>query len=128
MSENPRTAVLVAAHGSRVAESNSEVARLAARLADTMSRDHPVSHAFLEMADPSIPDAIDDLVRSGATRVVVIPYFLSAGRHVVEDIPALIEEARTRHPGVRVELTRHFGAEDGVPALLSQMVEAGSGR
>lgn len=121
MTDKPESAILLVAHGSRVETSNQEIAELAERLADRLGPGRMVRHAFLEMADPSIPRGIDGLVGEGARTVVVIPYFLSAGRHVLDDIPRLVDEARQRHPRVTIELTRHFGAEDGVPRLLSAM-------
>jgi len=115
-------AILLAAHGSRVVESNREVEELAGRLAAALPAGRVVRHAFLEMAPPSIPDTIDGLVGTGVRNVVVVPYFLSAGRHVREDIPEIIQAARQRHPGLKIEMTGHFGAQDGVPELLSAMV------
>lgn len=121
-------AVLLVAHGSRVPESNSEIEALATRLAGTLAPDTAVAHAFLELAPPSIPDAIDGLVRDGARRIVLIPYFLSAGRHVAEDIPAIVADARTRHPGLDIEITGHFGTQDHIPELLAGMVRDSGGR
>lgn len=116
------SAVLLVAHGSQVPESNAEIERLAARLAERLVPGRAVSHAFLELAEPSIPQGIDALVRAGAKRILVIPYFLSAGRHVGEDIPGLVEAARDRHPGLSIEMTEHFGAQGRVSEILSAMV------
>lgn len=117
-------AVLLVAHGSRVPESNSEIEGLAARLAGNVEPGLAVAHAFLELARPSIPEAIDALARTGARRIVLIPYFLSAGRHVAEDIPAIAADARERHPGLIIEITGHFGAQERVPELLAAMISA----
>lgn len=119
-------AVLLVAHGSRVPESNREIEILAARLARYVEPGPTVAHGFLELAQPSIPEAIDTLVRSGKRRIVVIPYFLSAGRHVAGDIPAIAADARARHPGLDIEVTGHFGAQDRVLELLAAMVPAAS--
>lgn len=116
------SAVLLAAHGSRVVESNREIEELTGRLAAALPAGRTVCHAFLEMATPSIPQAIDELAGTGVRDIVVVPYFLSAGRHVREDIPEIIEAARQRHPGLNIGMTGHFGAQDGVPELLSAMV------
>lgn len=115
-------AVLLAAHGSRVSESNAEIEALAARLARELGPDLVVSHAFLELVEPTIPDAIDGLVHAGVRRIVLIPYFLSAGRHVGEDIPAIVSDALARHAGLEVEVTAHFGADARVTELLAGMV------
>lgn len=124
--ETPQQAVLLVAHGSRVPESNSEFEALAARLARKVEPDCAVAYAFLELAQPSIPEALDALARSGVRRIVLIPYFLSAGRHVAEDIPAIAAAARARHPGLEIEITGHFGAQDQVLELLAAMVPAAS--
>ncbi|MDZ7840434.1 MAG: CbiX/SirB N-terminal domain-containing protein [Gammaproteobacteria bacterium] len=115
-------AVLLVAHGSRVPASNAEIEALAARLARRLGPDVMVTHAFLELASPAIPDAIDELAGRGARRIVLIPYFLSAGRHVGEDIPAIVADARRRHPALEMEITTHFGAVSAVPELLAGMV------
>ena len=72
--------LLVVAHGSRRAESNDEVRELAAKL-DKMEHGYDeVGAAFLELAEPLIPDGIISAIEKGADEVVVFPYFLSAGR------------------------------------------------
>ena len=55
----------------------------------------------MELAEPSIAQAIDKCVSAGAQSIVIAPYFLSRGRHVQEDIPALVDAAQHQHPGIR---------------------------
>lgn len=116
------SAVLLVAHGSRVAESNAEIEALSERLAGILVPVRTVRHAYLELAEPSIGEAIDALVGNGVVDIVVIPYFLAAGRHVREDIPAIVRAARERHPGLQIAMTDHFGARDRVLEVLSAMV------
>ena len=56
--------------------------------------------AFLELAQPSIPDAIEHCITQGLQEICVIPLMFFAGRHVKEDIPRFIQEAKTKHPEV----------------------------
>lgn len=121
--EKASGAVLLVAHGSRVPASNVEIEALAESLARRLGPEVTVTHAFLELARPPIPEAIDDLAGRGVRRIVLIPYFLSAGRHVGEDIPAIVADARRRHPALDVEITAHFGAGSAVPDLLVEMVK-----
>lgn len=121
------SAVLLIAHGSRVPESNAEIETMALRLAARLPSDCAAAHAFLELASPSIPEAVDTLAGAGIRHILLIPYFLAAGKHVAEDIPAIIEAARTRHPDLEIRMTGHFGAEDSVPGILTAMV-SGAGR
>lgn len=119
--EDAGAAVLLVAHGSRLADSNAEVEALAGRLARALGPRRRVCHAFLELASPSIDEAIDALVEAGVDHVILIPYFLAAGRHVLEDIPAIIRAARARHSGLDIQMTGHFGAQEGVLDLLCAM-------
>jgi sirohydrochlorin ferrochelatase len=112
-------ALLLVAHGSRREESNQEVRELAERLrAGSGGRFAWVGHAFLELAQPSIPEAVAAAAASGAREVLVLPYFLSAGRHVVKDIPEEVATALREHPEMRIEVAPYLGAMAGVSDLL----------
>jgi sirohydrochlorin ferrochelatase len=69
-----------------------------------------VEPAHMELAEPSIGAAFDACVASGATTVVVAPYFLWPGKHWDRDIPALAAEAADRHPHVRYLVAAPLGA------------------
>jgi sirohydrochlorin ferrochelatase len=114
-------ALLLVAHGSRREESNEEVRRLGQVLASYAGdRFHRVSCGFLEYATPGVVDGIGDCVAAGAREVVVLPYFLSAGKHVSEDIPQLVDQARRAHEGVAITLAPYVGSAAGlVQAILS---------
>ena len=111
--------LLVVAHGSRREESNDEVRDLTACLREQSADAYAqVVCAFLELAEPSIPDGIRNAIRAGAEQVTVVPYFLSAGRHVVKDIPAEIEVVRSESPDVEIVLAPYLGAAPGLTQLL----------
>lgn len=46
----------------------------------------------MELSEPSIQQAYKLCVEQGATQIICLPYFLSMGRHVKEDIPRLLAE------------------------------------
>jgi len=112
--------LLLVAHGSRRQASNDEVRALIGRLrAAAGSFDH-LDCALLELAEPSIADVLRQAIAKGASEVVVLPYFLSAGRHVVTDIPAEIEPVRKAYPSVDIFLAPYLGAAEGVVELLME--------
>jgi len=121
---NEPTVVFVA-HGSRAAEANQAHAAAAQRLARATRRQ--VIPAFLELTEPSIPDAIARAVDAGATHIVVLPFFLYPGRHLVEDIPALVAAASAAHPGVTVSLLDAFGADPVVVDVLAEQIRRATG-
>ena len=81
-----------------------------------------VATAFLELAEPSIPQAIDDAVKAGATRLTIMPYFLSAGRHVEEDVPAIINTAIKRYPHTDIVLTPYLGQSSAMVPMIKALV------
>jgi sirohydrochlorin ferrochelatase len=118
--------LLLVAHGSRREASNEEVRQVAAALApQAQGRFDTVACAFLEIAAPSIPEGIEMAVRGGATEVVVVPYFLSAGRHVAEDIPREVEGKQREHPQVRIRITPYLGLAGGITGMLLDLANAG---
>ena len=115
---NGPTAVLLIAHGSRQAAANDDLRALAARLADRGA--YPiVVPCFLELAEPDISAGGDRCVTRGAARVLMVPYFLSAGVHLRRDLTAARDELGRRHPGVEFRL----GAPLGPDPLLDRLVE-----
>ena len=114
--------VVVAAHGSRAPAANDAHQGVVNALAAVV--DLPVTPAYLELAEPSIPDAIDTAIASGAATVLVLPYFLHPGRHLTDDLPQIIREASGRHPASAVELLASFGSEPGLLEILVAQVNA----
>ena len=111
--------LVVVAHGSRRAESNEEIRALTRKLADGAGEHYRhVECAFLELAEPSIPDGLRNAISAGATEIVVLPYFLSAGRHVVTDIPEEVEKVRMESPSVSIIIAPYLGAAESLGDLL----------
>ncbi len=112
-------ALLLIAHGSRREPSNQEVRDLATRLERIAGdRIDLVVPAFLELAEPDISSGVERCVEAGATTVTAVPYFLAAGRHVVTDIPAELENASRLHPGVTILQSDYLGKHDILPEIL----------
>lgn len=107
------------AHGSRVSSSNDEVRELGARLANLAGgRFAYVSTAFLELAEPDITQGLNGCVAAGFNQVVVLPYFLAAGRHVRDDIPRIVEAFAADNPQVNVKVAPYLGRSDGLAQML----------
>lgn len=112
-------ALLLVAHGSRRKQSNDEVDQLAEKLRENCSGQYRIIHsAFLELADTLIPDGIKQCVDDGADSIIVLPYFLNSGRHVVEDIPEIVNDTKKLYPDVDIKIAPHLGASDLMMELL----------
>ena len=116
--------LLVVAHGSRRAESNQEIKSLtekvSQRCADKFDR---VECAYLELAEPLIPDAIRSLADNGAKSVLVVPYFLARGAHVASDIPEQINIAQQANPDLEIVVSDYLGAASEMPDLIVQLAD-----
>ena len=116
-----RTALILAAHGSRLQTSNDEVVEIANSLADSLHiSSGSIYAAFLELATPSIEESIDSAVADGHEQLTIIPYFLAAGRHVRADVPEIVSLARQKYPNIQIRLTEHLG----LSPLLNKAIRA----
>ena len=113
-----KTLVLVA-HGSRRQASNEEVKVLAEKIEKHLPEGFSgVTVAFLELASPSIEVAIDSSYQAGATELLVLPYFLSAGTHVAKDVPHEVAKAMDKWPDKQVDIVPHIGSLDAMIDLI----------
>lgn len=124
--EMPPTALLLIAHGSRRSEANAELAELA-RLLRPRVPEMLVETAYLELASPTIPEGVRRCVELGARRVALLPYFLSAGVHVTEDLEALREGFRREYPGVEFVLCPPLGLHPGMVEIVFDRLREGLG-
>jgi sirohydrochlorin ferrochelatase len=110
--------LLLAAHGTR----SPAGSRTTAALAEAVARRRPgtdVSLCFLDVADPPLAAALDSLADRP---VVVVPLLLSAGYHVLTDLPAVVAG---RHD---VAVARHLGPDPAIIAAVAERLEAAGGR
>ena len=111
--------LLIAAHGSRRASSNDELKLLVEKVTANLGVSFDgVEVAFLEFASPSIERALADFFNGQTTEVVVLPYFLSAGNHVVKDIPLEIQKVLDQWPDKKITVLPHIGALDAMAGVI----------
>ena len=82
----------------------------------------------MEIAEPSIADAVGKCASAGAKKIVIAPYFLSWGRHIQEDIPALVAAAQEQHPGIECVVADPIGLDPLMAQLIEMRVQNASGQ
>lgn len=117
-SKGARTLLLVA-HGSRRPEPAAELEALADMLAARLGA--RVATAYLELTPPTIPDGLRALLAEGHREIGVIPFFLSSGRHVLEDVPREVAEVVEEAKDARIELLPAVGLHPGMLGLLEEI-------
>ena len=113
-------AVIVFAHGSRDPLWRAPVEAVASAIAQ---RDPGTAAccAYLELCEPSLPDAAASLIRNGATDLRVLPLFFGMGKHAREDLPLLMEQLRQQHPQVRFTRLPTAGEDPRLTQLLAEL-------
>jgi len=117
----PETAVLLIAHGSRHAPANDDLHRMVARIAERGDY-RIVEPAFLELAEPDIASGGSRCVDRGASRVLMVPYFLSSGVHLLRDLTAARDDLKRRHPSVEFRLGPPLGPDPLLDKLVADRV------
>ena len=84
----------------------------------------PVRLAYLELMQPSLPQAGAELVAAGCSMLQVVPLFLGAGGHVRRDLPLLTDALQRAHPGLQVNLHPPIGEIDSVAAAMAEAAAA----
>jgi sirohydrochlorin ferrochelatase len=109
-------ALIVLGHGSRnpaaTGQFNELVELLRARRGDL------VLPAFMELAEPSLADAVRDAVAAGADAIVVQPCFLFDGMHIRRDIPEMLTAFAAAHPNVTFRFGRPLGPDARIADIL----------
>jgi precorrin-8X/cobalt-precorrin-8 methylmutase len=111
--------ILIISHGSPRAEANRGFEALVARVASRLEQ-ADVLPAFFSIVRPDIPDQVAALASRGLRRILLLPYFLYSGQHVTVDIPALLDQCRSRFPDVALEVLPNL---ENDPVLEDLLVE-----
>jgi sirohydrochlorin ferrochelatase/(2Fe-2S) ferredoxin len=119
--------IVLVGHGSRVAEANAAFLRFAELVREASGS--AVEPGFVELAEPTVPQAIERAASLGSREVVVLPFILFAAGHVKSDIPLHVQAARSRHPGFRFAQGTPIGLHPKVLEILDdRLAEALAGR
>ncbi|OGW42228.1 MAG: hypothetical protein A2X57_01420 [Nitrospirae bacterium GWD2_57_8] len=81
-----------------------------------------VEPAYLQHAQPGLADAVEAVVRRGAERIVIVPFFMLPGAHVTADIPAHVNSMRARYPAVEFSVTGPVGAHPLMATIVAELV------
>ncbi|HEX2181762.1 MAG TPA: CbiX/SirB N-terminal domain-containing protein, partial [Rubrobacteraceae bacterium] len=114
--EREETAVLIVGRGSSDPDANSDLAKMARLFFE--GRPYPlVETAFVSLAPPGVPDALDRCRRLGFRRVAVFSYFLFTG--VLEErIREQSEACAVENPGFEMRYAGYFGPDARVADLV----------
>lgn len=113
-------AIILFAHGSRDPLWHQPIQAVAQRI-QTRDAKVLVACAYLELTQPDLPQAAQQLIDQGATKLCIVPMFLGVGKHAREDLPVLVEALRRAHPAVEINCQSAVGEQAALLDLLADL-------
>jgi len=110
--------LILVAHGTRDPEGVNEFRAFAGKVGESLHH-WTVTPSFLELAEPSVLDAIERAVSLGASRVLVMPLLLAPAGHMKNDVASAVQVARQTYPAVEF----YYGAPLGVDARILSLLD-----
>lgn len=118
MNERLTAALILFAHGARDPAWAVPFERVLADVTARAPQRQPLL-AFLELMQPDLDQAIATQVERSFAAICIVPLFLGFGGHLRNDLPKIIEQARARHAGVRIEVAPPAGEDARVIDALA---------
>lgn len=115
-------AIILMGHGSRVPGAGKDMEEVANRLKE--KHGYPwVEICFVSRLGPHFPEIFEKCVKQGAQKVLVIPYFLHEGLHLLLDIPEMMQKEARKFPHVKLILGKSLGFGEGLVNIVKQRLE-----
>ena len=80
--------------------------------------DEAVRVAFMQFDGPTLPEVVEEGIRSGTASFRLLPLFMASAGHVEKDIKPLVAELAGRHPEVELTLMTPVGEDGLFPSLI----------
>jgi sirohydrochlorin ferrochelatase len=116
-----KEAIILLGHGSRVPDAGRHMELVAQGLKRKYGY-QIVEICYMSRLGPHFPETLEKCVIQGAAEVMVIPYFLHDGLHLVLDIPEMMQELAYKYPGVKVVLGKNLGFDEVLVDLVERRI------
>jgi sirohydrochlorin ferrochelatase/(2Fe-2S) ferredoxin len=116
---------LIVGHGSRIAGANQEFEALVAAYRE-LHPEHEVRLGYIELAAPSLDDALTALIVEGYSgTVVLLPLFLFQAGHAKNDLPLAIARARLAGARMPIVIAQALGVSHDMVQLYRGHLQTG---
>ena len=116
-----KTVLILIGHGSKLPY-NRETLEKIADIIRKGSKFDTVEIAFMVKNKPTIPQAIERVVKNGVEKIVLIPAFVAHGVHTKDEIPEIIKakqkELNLETKGVEVIYGEPLGADERIVEII----------
>lgn len=113
-----RTALVVVGRGSSDPDANGDFCKTARLIGEGRGL-QLVEPTFIGVTRPSVEETLDRVARHRPERVVVVPYFLFAGR-LMTKLAEQVGRFSSTYPWVRASLAPHLGRSSALEGLIDE--------
>ena len=110
-------ALILFSHGSLLCGAGEALDAHALRLRQTGAWDW-VAVGYLNYSEPTFAEAVAECAARGATRVLVLPFFLVPGYFVTKSLPECLKAARAAYPDLTFTVADAIGFDAGLADAL----------
>ena len=104
--------VLLVFHGTRNAQGIAQMHDVVKKLQDRES-EKQFHGCFLELVEPRFDQVLFQFLENGVSEISIKPMFVLPGRHLNEDIPEIIGNAKAKYPDVHIQLKSPLYDQEG---------------
>jgi sirohydrochlorin ferrochelatase len=117
-----KQAIILLGHGSRVPDAARNMQKTAERLKTKYG--YPVVEiCFMSRLGPHFPEILEKCIALGAKKVLVIPYFLHTGLHIILDIPCMMQQEAEKYPEIELVLGKGLGYDELLVDVVHKCIQ-----
>jgi sirohydrochlorin ferrochelatase len=121
-----KEAVILMGHGSRVPGAGEGMEKIAQWLKERRPGTM-IETCYMSELGPHFPEILEKCVMGGADKIIVMPYFLHLGIHLLKDVPEMMRAEAKKYPGLTLILGRHLGFDESLADLVGKRLEESRG-
>lgn len=115
--------IIIVGHGSLKDKANN-LEFITQKIAKALSKNlNDVKFAYLQFGNPDLKETIEQCIKEGATKIIIHPLFISAGSHVTQDIPSIIDKFKKDYPFLRISCTKPLGLHEKIADFIAEIIE-----
>src|SRR4030066_801482 len=116
-------ALVLIGHGSKLPHNRENLVKLA-EILRKKSQFKTVELSFMVRNTPTIPEAIESIVKRGIKKIVLVPALLAAGVHTEQEIPEMIglkdKESQLSARGIQIMYGEPLGADERIAEIIEE--------
>ncbi|MDD3469742.1 MAG: CbiX/SirB N-terminal domain-containing protein [Thermoguttaceae bacterium] len=113
--------IILLAHGSLHCKSNQAFLAMVDRIAMVLAPTRVIA-AFLAHGEPNLPGVLQKIAQENVRQIWIKPYFLSNGRHMTHELPAIVQAARDACSELDIRILPTFENDPDVELLLIKQI------